>query len=142
MTPSAEMKARLMQRHPLIVSEATDIRCGEGWEALIDALCECLQAATSQGAPQIEADQFKEKFGLLSFHGGRASSEQQGMIAMARATSGRICEQCGRPGETRVAAAVLTRCPEHMPAEAISIDEHARRTELREAERQARRAAR
>ena len=121
MTP--ECKARLVQRYPLILSEDTEILCANGWASIIDALCESLQARTAHGAPQVRAWYIKEKYGELRFAGVDANAEQQGMIAMARAMSAHTCELCGQPGETRARGSwILTRCPAHMPSEALSLD--------------------
>lgn len=116
-----ELQTTLHQRYPLIFAGRPGIACGDGWFDLIDTLCERLQDWTDHnGAPQIVAHQVKEKFGELRFYPPRdASQEQRGMIWMAESMSSRICEQCGRPGALMVAGAVMTRCPDHAPADAM-----------------------
>lgn len=86
--------------------------CGDGWFSLIDALCERLQFSTDHdGSPQVVASQVKEKWGALCFYVHSASEEQWGMIRMAEAMSGRICEECGQHGQVLVNGSVfLTRC--------------------------------
>ena len=115
-----ELKTTLYQRYPLIFADRPDIACGDGWFDLLDVLCERLQDSTDRnGAPQVGTHQVKEKFGELRFYPRGGSQEQRGMICMAEAISGRICEQCGRPGALLVAGAVMTRCPEHAPLDAM-----------------------
>ena len=123
-----ELQTTLHQRYPLIFAERPGIACGDGWFDLLDVLCERLQDWTDRnGAPQVAAHQVKEKFGELRFYPRDASQEQRGMIWMAESMSSRICEQCGRPGALLVAGAVMTRCPEHTPADAMPRDEFMRK---------------
>jgi len=128
-----ELDALLCQRYPLIFSErhlsqmetcmCWGIDCGDGWFDLIDTLCERLQFWTDRNkAPQVVAIQVKEKFGTLRFYSrGAISQEQRGMIYMAEAMSARICDQCGKPGQTLVHEFLhMTRCAEHAPEGAIT----------------------
>ena len=78
---------------------------GNGWFDLIDVLAERLQFWTNRrGAPQVIAEQVKEKLGLLEVYVDAANrddhitGEQKGMIRMASAMSERLCEVCGHPG--------------------------------------------
>ena len=96
--------------------------CGDGWFALIDALCERLQFETDHNhAPQIVATQVKEKFGDLRFYVSRApgatSERQSAMIDFAREFSTRLCEECGNAGLRLQAQGgdYVTRCAEHAP---------------------------
>lgn len=135
-----DLDALLCERYPLIFADRDGdltrsgmpfgFQCGDGWFALIDALCERLQFWTDHNdAPQIVATQVKEKFGELCFYVESSSDMQQGMIAMAEAMSARLCEECGQPSQLLVDGAFfLARCPAHAPARAITADEyHARR---------------
>ena len=116
-----EHQATLNKRYPLIFASSPSIACGDGWFDLLDVLCASLQSQTDDyNAPQVVLSQAKEKFGQLRFYTRAASAEQRGMILLAEAMSGRICEQCGRPGALLVAGAVMTRCPEHTPDGAIT----------------------
>ena len=130
-----ELDTLLCQRYPLIFADrhrpmletcmCWGFSCGDGWFDLIDALCERLQFWTDHNrAPQVVAAQVKEKFGALCFYPrGAASSEQNGMIWMAQAMSARICDQCGKPGQTLVHEhRHMTRCAEHAPEGAITLD--------------------
>lgn len=127
-----ELDALLCERYPLIFADRDgDItrsgmpfgfQCGDGWFGLIDALCERLQFSTDQdGLPQVVASQVKEKWGGLCFYVQSASEEQWSMIQMVEAMSGRICEECGQPGQVLVEGSVfLTRCQAHAPDKAIT----------------------
>lgn len=127
-----ELDELLCQRYPLIFSERDlpmtqtcmcwGMSCGDGWFALIDALCERLQFLTDNNrAPQVVAVQVKEKWGELCFYPrGAASEEQWGMIWMTEAISARICELCGKPGQTLIHRHWhMTRCAEHAPDDAV-----------------------
>lgn len=127
-----ELEILLWERYPKIFGEhklqercmGRGFECGDGWFNLIDALCESLQFWTDQHqAPQIDADQVKEKWGELRFYARSASAEQRGAIEMARAMSFRVCEICGKPGQTLVSGAHLTRCPEHAPHGSMTLEE-------------------
>ena len=96
------------------------IECNDGWYDLIYCLCHSIQRHCQventryipetdkyefvvEGDPeyvQVVAAQVKEKLGELRFYvdGGDATTE--GMIQMAEAMSGRICELCGNPAKT------------------------------------------
>lgn len=81
---------------------------GNGWFDLLDALCERLQFWTERRhAPQVIAEQAKEKLGLLEVYinpvnrDDHITGEQKGMIRMASAMSERTCECCGHPGWLR-----------------------------------------
>lgn len=128
-----ELDELLCKRYPLIFAERNlpmketamcwGFTCGDGWFDLIDILCERMQFLTDRNkAPQVVAVQVKEKWGELHFYPGGATSEEQwGMISMAMAMSARICDQCGKPGQTLVQGHWhLTRCPEHAPDGAIT----------------------
>lgn len=126
-----ELDVLLCEHYPLIFANRNKtiqescmgwgFTCGDGWFNLIDTLCERLQFWTDHnGAPQVVALQVKEKWGELCFYAAGGSEQQWGMITMAEALSARICEECGRPGQTLVSGATyLTRCPEHTPASAV-----------------------
>lgn len=131
-----ELDALLCERYPLIFAErhlsiiescmAWGFSCGDGWFTLIDTLCERLQFWTDHNAaPQVVITQVKEKWGVLSVHANPADHYQRGMIVMAEAMSGHICEQCGQPGQVLVNArhVFLTRCPAHAPEGAMTFAE-------------------
>ncbi|MEX3982149.1 hypothetical protein AB4Y45_24585 [Paraburkholderia sp. EG287A] len=124
-----ELSNILRERYPRIfavsplVSRTTDtmptvfslwgFECGDGWFDLIDVLCTGLELATTHGAPQVVAAQVKEKFGTLRFSVSGADVRQRAMIELAEMMSGRLCEICGKPGQTLSTGWVQTRCPDH-----------------------------
>lgn len=126
-----ELDQLLCQRYPLIFAERNlDMKetcmywgfsCGDGWFDLIDALCERLQLWTdNNGAPQVVAQQVKQKFGGLCFYIGEASEQQHGMIRMAESMSLKLCEQCGCPGELYSRRGWrATYCSKHAPDGAV-----------------------
>ena len=134
-----ELDDLLCQRYPLIFSqrhlsikESTmgwGFSCHDGWFDLIDTLCERLQYWTDNNkAPQVVADQVKEKFGELRFYCSNCNDVQGGMIFMAEAMSACICEQCGKPGKAVVRGFYhMTRCAEHTPEDAIPLEDFLRR---------------
>lgn len=135
---SPELDARLCVRYPKIFVErqvptscmARGFECGDGWFNLIDVLCGALQHETDRnGAPQVLAVQVKEKFGTLRFYARGANEHQLGMVSLAENMSGRICEECGRPGAIFASATgyLSTRCAEHVRPGSLSRTELFRR---------------
>lgn len=123
---SPELDRKLCERHPKIFANrhgdpdstamCRGFECGDGWYALIDALCGALQRETDLGnAPQLVAAQVKEKFGTLRFYTRHASERQRGMIQLAEAMSARICEVCGAFVEPdgNTTPWERARCPRH-----------------------------
>lgn len=84
---------RLRQRHAAILAHPQhpcDLQaCPEEWAALLDTLCQCLQAVTDQGnGPQLVAARVtRGEDGLLRWQSGRPNDYQAGLIDMARAFS-------------------------------------------------------
>ena len=119
-----ELDDLLCERYPLIFARrhgescmARGFSCGDGWFSLIDTLCRHLQFDTDRNdAPQVVAEQVKEKLGTLRFYAKSSNEHQRGMIDFACAISARLCEECGSPGtliEDR--GCYMTRCAEHAP---------------------------
>ncbi|MBN2426823.1 MAG: hypothetical protein JXK94_00645 [Deltaproteobacteria bacterium] len=120
----------LYEEYPLIFKDRSrpmtetcmcwGICTGEGWFDLIDQLCGWLQSQTDKNAySQVVAEQVKEKFGELCFYVRyEGESEKdieylEGAIDFAGNFSGRICEQCGRPGtQTDTGGWIKTLCNE------------------------------
>ena len=93
---------------------------GGGWFHLLDALCERLQFWTDHNhAPQLVAQQIKEKYGELKFYvsplpdSSPPRAEQQGMISLASALSMQTCELCGAPGRWIGGIGPHVRCALH-----------------------------
>lgn len=99
--------------HPLL--HGVDVDCGQGWNSLLNVLCDQLQKQTDRhGAPQLKVVQVKEKLGTLSVHTTTRSETQSALIGMAMHLSACMCETCGRPGHLREDRPwVKTLCDEH-----------------------------
>lgn len=88
-----DTQQRLRQRHAAILAHPLhpcDLQaCPEEWAALLDTLCQCLQAVTDQGnGPQLVAARItRGDDGLLRWQSGRPNDYQAGLIDMARAAS-------------------------------------------------------
>lgn len=101
---------------PLTTCMTRGFECEDGWYALIDALCAALQHETDKcGAPQVVAQQVKEKFGSLRFYVDGASEVQRELIKQAGTDWASVCEICGARAELRevVASWVPARCAVH-----------------------------
>lgn len=118
----AQYKA-LMKRHARILRP---IECDAGWVRLIQALCDELQYATDHmGAPQVQTQQVKEKFGGLRFYTGDVNHYQSGLIDMTRAMANKTCEQCGRPGSIWVSGGYFhAACEQHRRPQSISVQSY------------------
>jgi hypothetical protein len=79
---------------------------GPGWGPLLDELHAELQVAY----PDYEAEQVKEKFGILRVY--VTPSEADGIVVRYENRSGHICEECGRPGRLRKGGWLRTLCDE------------------------------
>lgn len=96
--------------------------CGDGWFQIINQLCNNIQHyldwqnKDSEVVPQVVATQVKEKFGTLRFYYDGGDSKIDGMVRMAESMSGVMCEECGKPGETRQGGWVRVLCDEHEAA--------------------------
>lgn len=128
----AELDELLCERYPKIFADrhkpmegtamCWGFMCGDGWFALIDALCAKLQALSEQdGSIQVVATQVKEKFGCLSFYVRSSTDEQDEAIELAMNMSMHTCEECGQPGQIVANNGwCMARCQSHMPASAIT----------------------
>ncbi len=114
-----ELHYHLKEKYPKIFAHPCELSVGDGWFDLIDVLCNNIQGhidnenrhrewrikhgddPDSIEIPgQVEAFQIKEKFGTLRFYVNQSNDYVYGLISMAEDMSGRICEDCGKPGET------------------------------------------
>lgn len=120
-----ELDDLLCLQYPLIFAQRSmkdsgmsqGFTCGDGWFALIDALCECLQFDIDHnGGPQVVAVQVKEKLGSLRFYARPASERQRGMIDLAVAMSTRLCDVCGATVDGNVCSHQDTGDPGYSPA--------------------------
>lgn len=109
------------------------IATDDGWYWLIDNLCKCIQNYIDSNyswvterygfcwlkkrririkLPQVVAIQIKEKFGRLRFYLDNEYDECiEGMILLAQALSGTICEMCGATKDVgRTSGWIITIC--------------------------------
>jgi hypothetical protein len=111
------------------------IETADGWYQLIDNLCSRLQFDTdTNGYPQVEFTQVKEKFGGLRAYYTSVPSKknleenkkypgrlermfgvQEGVISVFEQLSEQTCEVCGKmDGVMQTEGWIYTRCPECM----------------------------
>lgn len=76
---------------------------------------------------QVVATQIKEKFGTLRFYYNGGDDYISGLEAMADSMSGKICEDCGKPGKSTTGGWIRTLCEEHTQEKEIK-DELRNRT--------------
>ncbi len=76
--------------------------CGDGWEPLIRALSQEVEAIIvampEKERKKFRVQQVKEKFGTLRFYMGIAHDGIRAAIDKAEAASAVTCESCGKPG--------------------------------------------
>jgi hypothetical protein len=93
--------------------------CGDGWFDLIDLLCNNIQhhiewaISTPEDKRediQVVAVQIKEKFSTLRFYYDGGDEYLRGMIQMAEAMSGKICENCGDKATVRTKGWIRNLC--------------------------------
>lgn len=66
-----------------------------------------------KATPQVVAVQVKEKFGTLRFYVDGGDDCTRGMIRIAEAMSGVMCEECGAPGRSTTSGWIQTLCEKH-----------------------------
>jgi hypothetical protein len=107
----------IMEKYPDLFRQSKEkgspmafgVECGDGWQHIVDAVCESLDGRG------VEFRQIKEKFGSLRIYWSAPSDSAEyvaGVIALAEAVSERTCESCGGPGERRGNGWIVTLCDE------------------------------
>lgn len=97
------------------------IECGDGWYDLLDVLCRNIQGHIDikiknlktdeeKEALQINANQIKQKYGTLRYYYSGGDDYIAGLIQMAEAMSGRICENCGDKATNRTRGWIRNIC--------------------------------
>ena len=92
------------------------IAIGAGWFDILKCACQLIQSHCDwkkDACPQVVAEQVKEKFGTLRFYVSGGDDYTNGIIAMAEQMSGKVCEECGTPGDTGGKGWISTLCPTH-----------------------------
>lgn len=82
--------------NPLHTCMAWGCETGDGWYALIDEVCQKIQALPDL-EPTFQFDQIKQKYGYLRiyFSGTEKYDEVWDILTEAEVKSGTICEYCG-----------------------------------------------
>lgn len=91
------------------------IAVGKGWFDLLNSACTLIQSHLDwkPDVKQVTAEQVKEKFGSLRFYVQGGDDYTNGIIAMAEQMSGKLCEECGAPGERGGTGWISVLCPTH-----------------------------
>lgn len=126
---SPELDKKLCEKYPKIFADrfkpmnetamCWGFECGDGWYDILEAACSQIQHhiewknRDGEKVHQVVAEQVKEKFGTLRFYTRGGDDYTQGVISMAEAMSGRVCEECGSPGETGGKGWISTLCDKH-----------------------------
>lgn len=100
----------------IFVGRYGGIAVGSGWFDILNCACQLIQSHCDwkkETCPQVVAEQVKEKFGTLRFYVSGGDDYTQGIIAMAEQMTGKVCEECGTPGETGGKGWITTLCPTH-----------------------------
>ena len=90
------------------------IECGNGWLPLLIPILEyILKYNEEHPGSEITITQIKEKYGELRVYVDHGTDELYDLIDDATEKSCWICEECGKPGETKeVHGWLYTRCDE------------------------------
>ena len=106
---------------------------GKGWYPILKILCSNIQqhidwrVKQGQEIAQVEVEQIKEKFGGLRFYYSGGDDEISGMVRMAEAFAGTLCEECGGIGIRRGGGWIRTLCDVHESERNARIAEHAQK---------------
>jgi hypothetical protein len=135
---SPELDNILCKRYPLIFANrggqpTETLMCfgfehGDGWFQMIQSMCSLIQNHINWKnreavvVPQVVAIQVKEKFGGLRFYYEGGDAYIRGMTSMAEEMSLHICEECGKPGQTRSGGWIRVLCDEHANGRSVSSD--------------------
>ena len=148
----AELEQQLIEKYPKIfqIDESRrlepfpmfGIECRDGWYDLLNHLCGLIQNHIDWGnkqrnmllisnphnheipkeIPQVTVSQIKEKFGTLRFYYDGGDECIDGMVRMADAMSGSICEVCGNRGQFRGRGWYYTACDTHTKEEDLAAE--------------------
>lgn len=109
---------------------------GKGWYPILEKLCANIQQhidwanRENEVVEQVVVEQIKEKFGGLRFYYQGGDEQIHGMVRMAEAFAGSLCEDCGGIGERRSGGWVRTLCDKHEQERNERIEEQARKDGL------------
>ena len=126
---SPEKEKALQDKYPKIfgTSDPSEpytvygIECGDGWYNLLDVLCRNIQSHLDFKMKNLETDeekeslqliatQIKQKYSTLRFYYSGGDDYTAGLIHMAEAISGMICETCGDKATVKTGGWVTNLC--------------------------------
>ena len=107
--------------------------CGNGWYEILASLCWMIRQHEDnkvwrkkyleendpeklQQEPEyfpVKFDQIKEKYGTLRIYFSGGDEYVEGLVSMAEAISGKICEVCGNKGQPNKGGWITTLCDSH-----------------------------
>jgi uncharacterized protein (DUF2164 family) len=91
--------------------------CGNGWEKLIENLCEELDIYLKKNPQNFQVVQVKSKFGMLCFYNNGIDDEGYKIISKYVDLSERTCEFCGKDGASPTGKHwITTLCPDCVKA--------------------------
>lgn len=108
---------------------------GPGWWPILESLCANIQSHIDWQnknhekhpvVPQVVVTQIKEKFGGLRFYYDGGDDNVYGMVRMAEAWAGHVCEECGKPGKSRNTGWIKTLCDEHAAEREARYEQYAK----------------
>lgn len=138
-----ELQNQLFEKYPQFFSNkdkgiqsscmAWGCECGNGWYEILASLCwmirqhednkaltkKYLEENDSEKLKQepeyfpVKFDQIKEKYGTLRVYFSGGDEYVEGLVSMAEAISGKICEVCGNKGQPNKGGWIATLCEVH-----------------------------
>lgn len=115
-----EFQKKLEEKYPkMFTPHYGGLEINSGWLQLIETLCDLIQRhidwknRDSEQVQQVTIDQIKEKFGSLRFYYTGGDDVVDGLVRMAEAMSGHMCDKCGSPGKLVLGSWLVTRCEKH-----------------------------
>ena len=133
----AELENKLCEKYPQfftnkdkgIMQSCMSWGCehGNGWFDIISSLCWMIRqhednirwqteykqqkdATYSSDYHPVKFDQIKEKYGTLRIYFSGGDEYVEGLVSMAEAISGKICEVCGNKGQLNKGGWISTLC--------------------------------